>query len=100
MRYVYNERRKIMTELQVILSDARETGDGTDAVSVAVEKHNLGLGIKIEGYGCWDDDDAAPIFIERYDGVVRVLIWDNINQEDPSHIITLEGARHEERIEE
>lgn len=53
------------------------------------------------GYGSKHlDNDSYPIMIENYEGVLRVIIWADINQEDPTHIISLLGARVENRIGE
>ena len=37
-----------------------------------------------EGHG-------TPVFIELYKGELRVIVWADINQEDPTHIIPLGG---------
>lgn len=45
------------------------------------------------------DGDYAPIVIEWYDGVPRIIIWADINDQDPTHVIdmskALESNRHE-----
>jgi hypothetical protein len=45
-----------------------------------------------EGYG-W------PVVIEYYEKDVRVLVWADINQQDPTHVISLAGAREAVRKE-
>ena len=57
--------------------------------------------IRPEGYGdfCSTDGNGWPISIEWYEGNPRVIVWDNINEEDLTHIITLEGS-HESRRED
>lgn len=47
-----------------------------------------------KGYGTKTEEDGngAPILIERWEGKLRVVIWNNINLEDPI-VIDMEGAR-------
>lgn len=72
---------------------------GTNKVSVSVENDGLALILHPEGYGVWDDDDSAPILLERHQGKLRLIVWADINEEDPTHIIDLEGARVDVRKE-
>lgn len=53
--------------------------------------------IGFEGYGekCAPEGYGHPIRIERYKGEMRLLVWADINQEDPTHTISLEGARED-----
>jgi hypothetical protein len=57
------------------------------------------ISIRVEGYSdaCSLDGCGTPILIERWEGELRVVIWGDINQEDPTHIISLEGARESKR---
>ena len=59
------------------------------------------MAIRVEGYGdsLSPDDCGTPILTEKYDGELRVVIWGDINQEDPTHIISLEGARVDKRVD-
>jgi len=36
------------------------------------------------------------VYIENREGVPHVIIWGDINSEDPTHVISLEGARVKE----
>ena len=38
-----------------------------------------------------------PIVIEYHERQFRILVWGDINKEDPTHIISLEGARENAR---
>ena len=55
--------------------------------------------IGLKGYG--DSGSApghgAPIIIEFRDGAPFVLLWDDINDEEPSHLIDLSGAAENRR---
>ena len=75
------------------LKDASEDGDRVVNIGVTVENHNLGLCLKAQGYGCYGCYDAGPVFLEVYEGRLRLIVWDDISREDPTHIIDLEGAR-------
>ena len=41
-----------------------------------------------------------PVLIEIYNGTPRIIIWSDINEEDPTHTIDLSGALESSRIEE
>ncbi len=41
-----------------------------------------------DGYG-----DSCPLLVELYEGQLCVVVWGDINREDPTHIISLKGAR-------
>ena len=73
---------------------------GTNKVSVSVENDGLALVVHPEGYGVYDTDEAAPILLERHQGKLRLIVWADINEEDPTHIIDLEGAKNTQRNED
>jgi hypothetical protein len=64
----------------------------------AAEEQN-GLAIYPTGYGRFAcaDGTAGPIRLEVHEGRLRLIVWDDINFEDPSHEIDLEGAREDHR---
>lgn len=69
--------------------------DGTgDDLEVTVEGNGLALCIKPKGFG--DNGSEAghgcPLLVENRGGVSFVCVWDDINREDSSHIISLEKA--------
>jgi len=49
-------------------------------------------GMGVPGEGCND-----IVMVEHYGGRLRVIVWGDINQEDATHIIDLEGARESNR---
>ena len=59
-----------------------------------------GITIRHAGTACYDGD-YSPIVIEWYDGVPRIIIWADINDQDPTHIIdmskALESNRNDDR---
>jgi hypothetical protein len=73
--------------------------DGKQTIRIETDLNNVF--IKPEGYGdfCSTKGEGTPVLIERFNGVLRVVIWGDINQEDPTHTISLEGARESEAAE-
>lgn len=52
-----------------------------------------GYGEKLAQDGC-----GYPVIVQYYEGKLKVVIWDDINKETPSHMICLEGSREDKRI--
>jgi hypothetical protein len=66
-------------------------GDGEPAVCIQPEgtgDHNSGV------------SDGFPVVVEFYDGKPRVHVWADINQEDSTHTIELDGALESRRAAE
>jgi len=59
------------------------------------------LMIGVEGYEekCGDGNDF-PILIELHDGELKVRLWGDVNEEDPTHCISMEGAKKSARTSE
>jgi hypothetical protein len=59
----------------------------------------LGIEVAVEGYGdaTTRNGFGAPIFIELQDKVLMVHLWADINQEDPTHSVCMEGALEDKR---
>jgi len=66
-----------------------------DAQEVDIEVTSNGIAIHPEGTGTKTETGGSPIWIEMKNGKLRVVVWGDINQEDPTHIIPidLEGAK-------
>lgn len=60
-----------------------------------------GIYIAIDGHGECEAADGAgtPVGLELYEGKVRVLVWDDINDADPT-ITEMDGAKESNRKEE
>lgn len=58
------------------------------------------LGIHVQGYGdkSSTDNTGEPILLDMNNGRLMVYVWGDINNEDATHTIDLEGARVEKRI--
>lgn len=59
-----------------------------------VEAENNGLLIYLDGYGTsnMEAGHGPPILIDLHDGVLKVVTWGDINQEDPTTSEDLSGA--------
>lgn len=53
--------------------------------SLFVRPKGMGENLMPEGFG-------YPIMLEYYEGSIRLVVWSDINQEDPTHTISLDGA--------
>ena len=67
-------------------------------IEVEVTGNSQGICLKPKGY---DDSGCCgiPVVLEVWNGKLRLVIWGDINAEDPTHIIDLEGAREKLRKE-
>jgi DnaJ-class molecular chaperone len=69
-------------------------------LKVQVSLRNGFLEIKPEGYGEPEaaDGHGSPVFLEVYNGHLRVIVTTDINDADSRQIIDLEGAKESARI--
>lgn len=79
------------------LRDAHPDFDTKLPIRIALSPN--GVSLYAEGLGdCTSSaGHGSPVFIEVYKGELRVLVWSDINKEDPTHIIPLGGAREDHR---
>lgn len=75
------------------LRDAHPDHDAKVRVRLAVSPN--GVSLYAEGYGDQTSAEGhgTPVFLELYKGELRLVVWSDINKEDPTHIIPLGGAR-------
>lgn len=78
--------------------DTGDDVDDTNSIDVTIEHTGCSLYIKAEGYGenVSQDREGFPIKLELWEGELRLLVWDNINEQDPK-IINLEKAKESNR---
>jgi len=88
------------TTIKTLLRDGWN-GD-PDTVPCVIEHGDNSILIRPDGYGdCGSAEGHGwPIVIEYYEKDVRVLVWADINQEDPTHVISLAKAEESNRITE
>ena len=67
-------------------------------VTVKFTKAGGFVEIAVQGYGerAAEDGNGSPVLLEFHEGRLRLVIFDDINGEDPL-IINLEGARESKR---
>ena len=55
--------------------------------------------LSIAGFGdkCSKPGEGHPVAIDYFGGRARLMVWSDINQEDPTHIIDLDSARETNR---
>ena len=68
-------------------------------LDVTTELYVGGLYVRADGYSdyCSQDGEGEQVLIENRHGVPHVIIWADINDEDPTHIVSLAGAAESER---
>jgi len=68
-------------------------------VSISVRSFGHILGLQIEGYSdcCSNDSKGMPIYLENHSGKLCLVVFADINQEDPTHMISLCNTRNEAR---
>lgn len=73
-------------------------GSSVEKLPFKISVYNGYILISPKGYGEKGSEDGKgdPIMVEYYKGEVRVIVWDDINKEDPK-IISMEKARETNR---
>ena len=68
--------------------------NGEGEIEVEFDSSDHGVFFRFDGYGEKTSADGfgSPVGIEFYNNELRVIVWNDINQEDPQ-IISLENAR-------
>lgn len=85
-------------EVIIYLEDST---DQTRTIRTVIKIGRLGVSFIFDGYGDCNSTEGhgTPIFVEYYEGQPKVYIWSDINQEDPTHAISLAGAMESTRQE-
>lgn len=86
-----------MQSVSITLMDADPDHDGKLPIRLSGSPH--GVSLFAEGYGdrTSAEGHGTPVFLELYRGELRLVIWADINDEEPTHIIPLGGAREADR---
>jgi hypothetical protein len=84
-------------QVPFVLKDESDKGAEDKRGRVVFEP--AGITLLVEGYGdaCSDDGKGTPVLIENWEGELRVILWNDINQEEASHRVSLEDAREDKR---
>ena len=85
-------------ELEITLIDADPSVGNTQPIKVVADQR--GVSIEAKGFGdcCSADGHGSPVFLELHQGQLRLIVFSDINEQDPT-IIDLDGAREDRRIE-
>ncbi len=80
------------------LIDVMNEDNGME-VPITIRTSHYGVEIGAVGYGdkVTQPGYGIPVLLELHEGELRVVIWSDINQEDPTHIISLANARESKR---
>lgn len=72
-----------------------DVGDGTRKQEVKVAAFPLSIMLQFPGYDAQNipDRQGYPVCVELRDDVLQVRIWSDINDQYPTHVISLENAR-------
>ncbi len=86
-------------QIDVVLQDQHDTDDTLAVTVIATER---GVEIRAAGHSDYHTEApfGSPVYLELVDGVLMVRIWADINREDTTHSIPLDGALESKRIEE
>lgn len=79
----------------------RDVNGSSEYRDIELEIESRGIAIRPVGYGdkLSPDGQGSPVFIEFRNGIPMLVVWDDINSEEPSHLITLERAIESNRRE-
>lgn len=83
-----DEGQKKAEDQEVKVVDAHTGEEHT--LQIRVEQNGIAIGSP--GYGV-KDGDYPPIYIEVLDGVLRILVWGDIQDEEPTNEISLVNAK-------
>jgi hypothetical protein len=87
---------KSKDRLETMLCDWEDAGRQQIGITIAAQSKVIE--IFCEGYrtAAAASGHGAPILLEVHRGRLRLLVWGDIDSEDPTHVIDLEGARSDE----
>lgn len=83
-----------MNKMKVQLQDIDLDHD-QNPLEIEIMADSEGISIHPKGYGDATSSPGMgiPIFLQVYQGKLMVSVWSDITKEDPTHEISLEGAR-------
>ncbi len=70
------------------------------SIPVQIQMSDAYIEIAPEGYGekTATEGHGSPIIIEVHEGKLRLVVYGDINREEPTDVISLEGARETARL--
>lgn len=88
-----------MTEHEFKLADNAQGHEHQPYLRGKVVLTDRGIDIFFEGYGQngMAEGHGSPIYIELYEGKPKLMVWADINNEEPTRVIDLSGAKESKR---
>lgn len=92
-----------MTNIQTSIAD-HQPWDGFEQtrprIDVLVDIDDRSIELGAMGYGAADSQPGLGRFamLEMFDGKLRLIVWADINQDDPTHTIDLSNAAEANRV--
>jgi hypothetical protein len=88
-----------MEEIVHTILDLADLPSDKTAIKVKISLDNQGIYICPEGHGeaAAEDGFGFPILIEKHEDEVRIIVWSDINDGDPTHIIDMKDAQESKR---
>lgn len=96
----YENRDEPRYEITQSLVDVHEPENEPGKVTVRIRPNNIAIDIHGCGVACMQEGFGEVIYLEQQDGKTRLLVWTDINREDPTHVIDFDGAKEENREED
>lgn len=61
--------------------------------------HDNGVGFSFDGYGDYfDGHKGTPVYFECYNDMLRVVVYADINEQEPTHVIDMDNALLTNRV--
>ena len=97
-------RLKMEVDKPELKGTLKDCYDGKKEVGFTAKCNGEHISFSFDGYGDnvtndYVNGESCPLLIEIFEGELRVVVWGDINQEDYTHIISLEGAAKSKREE-
>jgi len=91
------ETQETPVSLSVSLRDAAEDQLYVSPVCVRVWRDHITLDLEEHGLNELESGCGEIIYLERYEGSLRLIVWADINDADPTHVIDLSSALESNR---
>lgn len=84
-------------EVKTVLTDQARGEQFELPATIEVKAGAIAIGF--DGYGDHNSAEGygRPVYIERLNGKLRLVVWADINDEEPTHVIELEDALESNR---
>ncbi len=67
---------------------------------ISIDTQGIVLGFNGYGDCCSAEGHGTPVLIENREGILYVVVWADINREDPTHNISMADAKESNRKEQ